>query len=80
MEVKKINGELFRSLIINGCENLKLNYQYIDSLNVFPVPDGDTGTNMCMTISSAAREVTKSKSKKIPNLDLRISTKITPTI
>ena len=57
MQVKKLDGELFKSLVIYGCENLKANYQYVDSLNVFPVPDGDTGTNMRMTIEGGVNEV-----------------------
>ena len=57
MQVKKLDGELFKSLVIYGCENLKANYQFVDSLNVFPVPDGDTGTNMRMTIEGGVNEV-----------------------
>ena len=73
MEVKKINGELFRSLIINGCENLKLNYQYIDSLNVFPVPDGDTGTNMRLTIEGGVNEVLSYHEDNIYDMAKKIS-------
>ena len=57
MQIKKIDGELFKELVINGCENLRNNYEYVDSLNVFPVPDGDTGTNMRMTIEGGVNEV-----------------------
>ena len=73
MEVKKLNGELFRSLIINGCENLKLNYQYIDSLNVFPVPDGDTGTNMRLTIEGGVNEVLSYHEDNIYDMAKKIS-------
>ena len=73
MEVKKINGELFRSLVINGCENLKLNYQYIDSLNVFPVPDGDTGTNMRLTIEGGVNEVLSYHEDNIYDMAKKIS-------
>lgn len=73
MEVKKLNGELFRSLVINGCENLKLNYQYIDSLNVFPVPDGDTGTNMKMTIEGGVNEVLSYHEDNIYEMAKKIS-------
>ena len=51
MILKKLNGEQFKDLLTNGALNLKANYQEVDSLNVFPVPDGDTGTNMLRTIS-----------------------------
>ena len=50
MILKKLNGEQFRELLTNGALNLKANYEEVDSLNVFPVPDGDTGTNMLRTI------------------------------
>ncbi len=51
MILKKLNGEQFKELLTNGALNLKANYEEVDSLNVFPVPDGDTGTNMLRTIS-----------------------------
>ena len=57
MQVKKLDGELFKGLVVYGFENLKANYQFVDSLNVFPVPDGDTGTNMRMTIEGGVNEV-----------------------
>jgi len=50
MILKKINGEQFKELLTYGALNLKANYEEVDSLNVFPVPDGDTGTNMLRTI------------------------------
>lgn len=50
MILKKLNGEQFKELLKNGALNLKANYEEVDSLNVFPVPDGDTGTNMLRTI------------------------------
>ena len=49
--VKKIDGELFSDIIENGARNLKANIQEVNDLNVFPIPDGDTGDNMYMTIS-----------------------------
>ena len=54
MILKKLNGEQFKELLTNGALNLKANYEEVDSLNVFPVPDGDTGTNMLRTISGGA--------------------------
>lgn len=62
MSYKCINGLLLRKLIIGGANELNANKQLVDSLNVFPVPDGDTGTNMSLTMLSAAREVEKSAS------------------
>lgn len=52
-----INGAQFRDAVISAANNISNNRKEIDALNVFPVPDGDTGTNMSMTISSASREV-----------------------
>ena len=53
----KIDGLMFRRMILSGARNLKKNADYVDSLNVFPVPDGDTGTNMNLSMSSGAAEV-----------------------
>ena len=52
-----ITGSMFRDALISGANNISAQKQQIDELNVFPVPDGDTGTNMSMTISAAAREL-----------------------
>ena len=52
MILKTLNGQQFKSLVSNGAKYLRLNYEEVDSLNVFPVPDGDTGTNMCRTIEN----------------------------
>ncbi len=54
---KSINGATFRKMIINGSKLLDSNKVHVNELNVFPVPDGDTGTNMSMTMLSASREV-----------------------
>ncbi len=54
---KTIDGILFKNMIISGSNNLENNKKMVDDLNVFPVPDGDTGTNMSMTVSAAAREL-----------------------
>ncbi len=43
--ISKINGKLFADMIIQGAQNLSNNADLVDSLNVYPVPDGDTGTN-----------------------------------
>ena len=50
-----INGKLLAQAIISGANNICNQKQAVDELNVFPVPDGDTGTNMSMTISAGKR-------------------------
>lgn len=57
MSVKTINTEMFRRMFLAGAANLEAKKEFINELNVFPVPDGDTGTNMTLTIMSAAKEV-----------------------
>ena len=57
--IKTINGATFRKMIVAGAGLLEQNKKYVDSLNVFPVPDGDTGTNMFFTMKSAVNEVSK---------------------
>lgn len=52
-----ISGSMLRDAFISGANNISNNRQKVDALNVFPVPDGDTGTNMSMTINSAKREL-----------------------
>ncbi len=54
---RSINGATLRKMILNGAKLLDSNKEHVDSLNVFPVPDGDTGTNMSLTMLSAAKEV-----------------------
>lgn len=55
---KSINVEMLAKMFLAGAQNIESKKEYINELNVFPVPDGDTGTNMSMTIMSAAKEVT----------------------
>ena len=57
MGVNKIDTKLFAKAFIAGAKNLESKKEWINELNVFPVPDGDTGTNMTMTIMSAAKDV-----------------------
>ena len=52
-----INAETLQKMFIAGAKNLEAKKEWINELNVFPVPDGDTGTNMTLTIMSAAKEV-----------------------
>lgn len=58
-----INGDVLRRAIISGANNISNNKKIVDELNVFPVPDGDTGTNMSMTIQNAAKELKVADSK-----------------
>lgn len=55
-----LNARTFRDAVISASNNINANRQAVDELNVFPVPDGDTGTNMSMTISAASKELQKS--------------------
>lgn len=57
MAVKTINTEMLQKMFLAGAANLEAKKEIINELNVFPVPDGDTGTNMTLTIMSAAKEV-----------------------
>ncbi|HCU0854245.1 TPA: fatty acid kinase catalytic subunit FakA [Staphylococcus aureus] len=66
--ISKINGKLFADMIIQGARNLSNNADLVDSLNVYPVPDGDTGTNMNLTMTSGREEVENNLSKNIGEL------------
>ncbi len=66
--IKTINGATFRKMIVAGAGLLEQNKKYVDSLNVFPVPDGDTGTNMFLTMKSAVNEVSSCISNNIDAL------------
>jgi len=57
VEINSINAAVLAKMFLNGAKNLEAKKEWINELNVFPVPDGDTGTNMSMTILSAAKEV-----------------------
>ena len=57
MPQAKIDGLLFKEMIQSGAALLTQNRESVDALNVFPVPDGDTGTNMSQTINSAVKEM-----------------------
>ena len=73
MILKKLNGEQFKELLTNGALNLKANYQEVDSLNVFPVPDGDTGTNMLRTISGGVTALNGFDSKDLGEVGKSVS-------
>lgn len=66
--ISKINGKLFADMIIQGAQILSNNADLVDSLNVYPVPDGDTGTNMNLTMTSGREEVENNLSKNIGEL------------
>ena len=63
--ISVLNGELWKQMMIAGAKALELKKHDVDALNVFPVPDGDTGTNMFLTIQSAARDSEKVTSEAI---------------
>ena len=63
VNIAKIDGGLLKEMIHNGLMLLERNKKAVDALNVFPVPDGDTGTNMSLTLRSAAKEVEKTQSE-----------------
>jgi len=54
---KQITGDILRAMVLAGANKLEAEKSQIDNLNVFPVPDGDTGTNMSLTLASAAKAV-----------------------
>ncbi len=59
IKIEALNGKVFAQMIISGANNLYNNKTTVDELNVFPVPDGDTGTNMSLTVNSIAAELMK---------------------
>lgn len=62
----KIDGKVFRGMLESGSNNLTGRKKDVDALNVFPVPDGDTGTNMCLTFTNGINEVHNSGSDSLP--------------
>lgn len=73
MEITTINAEALAKAFLAGAKNLEAKKEWINELNVFPVPDGDTGTNMSMTIMSAAREVSALEGLQMKTLAKAIS-------
>ena len=65
---KHINGATFRKMILAGASLLEENKDYVNSLNVFPVPDGDTGTNMSLTMKSAVNEINNCSNNEYASL------------
>jgi len=72
-EIKVIDGDTFRKMCYGALNKLKDQQSYIDSLNVFPVPDGDTGTNMLLTFQEAVENIEQSNSNRIDNLTKALS-------
>lgn len=66
--MKILDGELLKQMLISGSNNLYNHYPEVDALNVFPVPDGDTGMNMNLTLTSGAKEIQNRNDKRVDEL------------
>ena len=73
MEINTIDASVLAKMFLAGAKNLDAKKEWINELNVFPVPDGDTGTNMSMTIMSAAKEVSALENPDMKSLAKAIS-------
>ncbi len=73
MSIEILDGKRFAEMIFQGAARLSANAKYVDSLNVFPVPDGDTGTNMNLSMTSGAKEVKKNVQAHIGKVGLALS-------
>lgn len=71
--MKTINGKIFKSMVICGANTLHNYYPDIDALNVFPVPDGDTGTNMSLTFTNGAKEIINMDTDDIYEISKKLS-------
>lgn len=71
--MKSINGQIFKSMVICGANTLHNYYPEIDALNVFPVPDGDTGTNMSLTFTSGAKDIEAMNTEDIYEISKKLS-------
>ena len=71
--IQCIDGKQFRDMFVSGANNLQNNKDLVDKLNVFPVPDGDTGTNMSLTISYAIKELSKVQNDDITDIGKALS-------
>ena len=65
---KTINSTEFRKMVASGARMLEINRAKVDALNVFPVPDGDTGTNMSLTLQSAVKEMNACSSNRFQEI------------
>ncbi len=73
MKYKKINGHDFYNMVVNASNRLLEQSDYVNALNVFPVPDGDTGTNMSMTFKAAVKEIENLNSESIGETSKKLS-------
>ena len=73
MATKTIYANMLAKMFLAGAQNIEAKKEYINELNVFPVPDGDTGTNMSMTIMSAAKAVSELENPTMKELAKAIS-------
>lgn len=73
MEYKAINGHDFYNMVVNASNKLAENSEFVNSLNVFPVPDGDTGTNMSMTFKAAVKEIENMQSSSIGEVSKKLA-------
>ena len=73
MDIMKVDGLLYKQLVTNGAACLRANYKIVDALNVFPVPDGDTGTNMRMTIEAGVDAIAGSEDTSIGEMAKKLS-------
>lgn len=73
MKFNKINGEHLYYMMSNAANKLELQSEYVNSLNVFPVPDGDTGTNMSMTFRAAVKEIEGMDNKNIGEVSKKLA-------
>ena len=73
MSINTIDAPLLKKMFLAGAKSIEAKKEYINDLNVFPVPDGDTGTNMTLTIMAAAKEVSKLNNPDMKTLSKAIS-------
>lgn len=73
MSIKTLDGKRFADMVAQGANHLSTNAKYVDALNVFPVPDGDTGTNMNLSMTSGAKEVRNNVQDHIGRVGLALS-------
>ena len=66
--MKTMDAEALKTAVLSGYANLENNKEYVNNLNVFPVPDGDTGTNMSLTMQYAVKAVTETQAKGFDDL------------
>ena len=71
--IQYIEGKMLRDMFVSGANNLQNHKELVDKLNVFPVPDGDTGTNMSLTISYAMKELAKDENDSITEIGKSLS-------